>query len=197
MDKKEEVLKKISIPDYFDKIIVPQLGSYYSEYPVNFDVRPVVCCPLHDENTPSMRYYEETNSFYCFGCRKGGDVINLHRLFTERQTASKPSFAEAVEFLYNYFIKGNDNIQPVKVVKHLVHNEQLSNNVELGRYAMFISGVEKQLEISNDVTQKNKNKIYKEIDDIDILLGKNEINATDAVEYIRNLVKTIEQSQNV
>ena len=61
--RKAEVLAKVSIPMYFYNVIVPQLGDYYDLYPVDFDSKPVVCCPLHDEDTPSFRYYEDTNSF--------------------------------------------------------------------------------------------------------------------------------------
>lgn len=32
-------------------------------------------CPFHNERTASMRLYK--NSYYCFGCHKGGDVINF------------------------------------------------------------------------------------------------------------------------
>lgn len=36
-------------------------------------------CPLpdHEDRTPSFTVYPETNSWYCFGCCRGGDVIDL------------------------------------------------------------------------------------------------------------------------
>ena len=43
--------------------------------------RDYVCsCPFHSERTPSCHVYTETQSFYCFGCGAGGDVINFIRL---------------------------------------------------------------------------------------------------------------------
>lgn len=34
-------------------------------------------CPFHGEKTPSFTVFEETASYYCFGCGAGGDVITF------------------------------------------------------------------------------------------------------------------------
>ena len=36
-------------------------------------------CPFHSEKTPSLTVYPENQSFYCFGCGAGGDVITFIR----------------------------------------------------------------------------------------------------------------------
>ena len=50
-------------------------------------------CPFHNEKTPSFVVYPETQSFYCFGCGAGGDVIN----FIKR--INNVDYLEAVKFL--------------------------------------------------------------------------------------------------
>jgi hypothetical protein len=36
--------------------------------------------PGHEDRVPSFVVYPETNSFFCFGCLRGGDVVELARL---------------------------------------------------------------------------------------------------------------------
>lgn len=44
----------------------------------------MVCCPFHNDRTPSMKLNEDY--FYCFGCGAHGDVIDLTaQLFICRQ----------------------------------------------------------------------------------------------------------------
>ena len=56
--------------------------------------RDSVClCPFHSEKTPSCHIYTDTQSFYCFGCGAGGDVINFIRLIEHLD------YVESVKFL--------------------------------------------------------------------------------------------------
>ncbi len=46
-------------------------------------------CTLHGEDLhPSGVIYRDTNSCYCFACQKGGDVINVVKLFSNMDTGS-------------------------------------------------------------------------------------------------------------
>jgi len=35
----------------------------------------IAMCPFHEETQPSLRIYTDTNTFHCFSCKRGGDVI--------------------------------------------------------------------------------------------------------------------------
>ena len=50
-------------------------------------------CPFHSERSPSFMVYPETQSYYCFGCGAGGDVIK----FTMEMNSL--SYIEAIRFL--------------------------------------------------------------------------------------------------
>ena len=36
-------------------------------------------CPFHEEKSASFTVFPDTNRFHCFGCKEGGDVLDLHR----------------------------------------------------------------------------------------------------------------------
>lgn len=185
-DSRLQVVKsKVLIPKYFSEIITPELRDYYSDYPVDFDVRPMVKCPLHVEDTPSFRWYEETNTFFCFGCRTGGDVIHLHRKFMLNIKGSEPSFLEALNFLYEYFIMsrndiGRDLFTEIEVERGKVD----SSNVESIMLANHIRKLEEQLKVANIPTE-NKIDIYDLIDNVQILVSCRVINALEALEYLK------------
>ncbi len=101
--------------------------------------RTHVCnCPFHSEKTPSCTVFPDTQSFYCFGCGAGGDVITFTmkmenlgymeavRLLAQRCGMELPTEnpeearnarrkvrcleinREAANFFYKQLISGND-----------------------------------------------------------------------------------------
>ncbi len=89
----------MAIPQSFIQQLVAScdIESIVSSY-VNLsrDGRNKKClCPFHSEKTPSMVVYSNTQSFYCFGCGAGGDVI------TFIMKIENLSYIEAIKFLAN------------------------------------------------------------------------------------------------
>lgn len=50
-------------------------------------------CPFHSEKTPSFTVYPESQSFYCFGCGTGGDVVTFIKKIENIE------YIEALKFL--------------------------------------------------------------------------------------------------
>ena len=82
---------------------VKQVGTSYK-----------ACCPFHKEKTPSFTIYpkgfmtqlgpQDHDSFYCFGCNAGGDVIKFYELLHQ------VSREEAIRQLEIEFSISSDNI---------------------------------------------------------------------------------------
>lgn len=71
-------------------------------------------CPFHSEKSPSFTVYPENQSFYCFGCGAGGDVITFVRKIENLE------YVEAVRFLAQHAgmtmpeDNGNDQVAHMK-----------------------------------------------------------------------------------
>ena len=50
-----------------------------------------MCCPFHNEKTPSFKVYSENRKFKCFGCGEGGSVIDFVMKYFEL------NFKQAIE----------------------------------------------------------------------------------------------------
>lgn len=186
----EEIKNNITVPMYFDKIIIPNMG-YYFESGVDLEVYPVCKCPLHNEDTGSFRYFDYSNSFYCYGCTIGGDVISLHIQFYLASHNVSLRFAEAVEFLYKFFIEGNESSLATRNNRGKETEARLSTNVELVRYNKKAVYLEKYILETLGLSTMQKSQAYHRIDLYTRFVNKNKLNASEARDILDRLEKSL------
>jgi DNA primase len=51
------------------------IGSYITLIPVGKNYK--ACCPFHNEKTPSFQVNPDRQFYYCFGCKRGGDIFSF------------------------------------------------------------------------------------------------------------------------
>ncbi len=79
----DELIARSNIVDVVGSYVTLQAkgGNYWA------------CCPFHNEKTPSFSVAPDKQFYYCFGCHKGGGVINF---VMEMENLS---YGDAVRFL--------------------------------------------------------------------------------------------------
>lgn len=82
--------------DILTRLPITTLLQHYDLTPKHGFIR----CPFHKDDTASCRIYPRTNTFYCFGCGAGGNVIDFAMRWYDL-----PFFA-AIEKLNNEFALG-------------------------------------------------------------------------------------------
>ena len=70
------------ISDFFlerlkNSCLIEDFVASYVELKPTSNGRLAGLCPFHIEKSPSMMIYLATQSFYCFGCGSGGDVVSF------------------------------------------------------------------------------------------------------------------------
>jgi CHC2 zinc finger domain protein len=88
--KRDYVNKNIDGVDYIKSLIkVKKVGGIYA-----------ALCPFHSEKTESLRIYpegykndggepQEHTSWYCFGCKRGGDIVKFEELYYDFDDAKQ------------------------------------------------------------------------------------------------------------
>ena len=63
-------------------------------YGIKPDKNNQIKCPFHDDKTPSMKIYPETNTYHCFGCGKTGDQIQFIQDYEKTDTSTSSAQAK-------------------------------------------------------------------------------------------------------
>jgi len=89
------------------------------------------CCPFHNEKTPSFTIYpkgfitkngvQEYDSFYCFGCEAGGDIIKFQQLL---HNISREQAVIELEKEYGYL---EDEEEELDYLKNELHRINIKN----------------------------------------------------------------------
>lgn len=79
----------MEIKEIKERLTILEVLQHYN---LQADKNNILCCPFHDDKTPSLQIYPSTNTFCCFSsrCKAGtGDVIEFIRLMdkTDKHTA--------------------------------------------------------------------------------------------------------------
>ncbi len=53
------------------------ISTVLTHYNLKPNQHNMLLCPFHDDHSPSLKIYLQTNSFTCFGCGASGDVIEF------------------------------------------------------------------------------------------------------------------------
>ena len=124
---------------------IEEIINSYVELKPSGGGRFVGLCPFHAEKTPSMMVYTNTQSFYCFGCGAGGDVISFIMKIENLE------YIDALKFLSQRakidFIEDENNLgqqkQNIKkrllaanIVAAKLFYKNLLNSAEVKRYLM-------------------------------------------------------------
>lgn len=185
----EAIKSKVTIADYVKDVIIPEMPWYYSDYTVDFNLKLYIKCPIHGEDTPSFRYYPESNTFYCFGCGAGGDVINLHKAFYKSLSDRDISTEDALSFFRNKFVEKLKSKTSIIDNKILPKGKVLSNSKDLSKLERVYRDLDDTLRVEYSLSDSIKNKIFDAIDNAISLVELEKISALDAITYIKQSYK--------
>jgi DNA primase len=88
----------MAIPDSFIEELVArtdlsEVVSSYVKFAKRSGANEIALCPFHSEKTPSFSVNRDKQVYYCFGCGRGGGVVNFI------MDIENLSFRDAIEFL--------------------------------------------------------------------------------------------------
>ena len=102
---------------------IQELIEAYGLDIIKFGNRQKVICPFHDDTDPSLVIYSETDSFSCFGCGKGGGLVEFIHYYEGIPKAQARDRLNSVSYLKSHLdrIEGMDKeVDFIDETKYLV-----------------------------------------------------------------------------
>lgn len=90
------------------RVAMPDVAKFYG---LEISHSGMACCPFHNDNTPSMKIYED--HFYCFGCGLTGDCTGfVAKLFNISQLEA----AKKISYDFGLGLFTQETAVPVQIV---------------------------------------------------------------------------------
>lgn len=130
----EQILDKVDILDHIGEDVKLKLSgrNYFG------------CCPIHKEKTPSFCVTPARGLFYCYGCHKGGNVINYEML------RNGYGFKEAIKKLATQY-----NIEYIEKQKSAEETQR-----DLKHEAMQLANQQAQELFTDEILKSEEAKSY-------------------------------------
>jgi DNA primase len=106
----------MEIAEIKQKLSITQVLDHYG---MKADKNKRLCCPFHDDKTPSMQVYPETNTVFCFSsnCKLHGKAIDQIDFILHKENLTKHEAIEKAKTLLGYTANGREEIPYEKLFK--------------------------------------------------------------------------------
>lgn len=78
-----------------------QIAAFLDSKGIHTENNRQICCPFHDDSTPSFSVDTENNVWKCFGCQDGGHFMDLWIRYQQQYENHTYNIYEAVETILN------------------------------------------------------------------------------------------------
>lgn len=149
---------KITIQEIKENINFLELAMYFEEEKIEVTYNNIkMCCPFHEEKTPSFFYNIEKRFGYCFGCNESCDAIDYvsHKL--------NVGFKQSVEFIVKFFKIDKDisnitsraggykkQLEAIKKYLPAENNDIVYREEDIARYIDFRNNLKLKTQFDKD-----------------------------------------------
>ena len=125
-DVKEEIKSRIDIVSLIGRYLELKRGGSIFK----------ACCPFHKEDTPSFTVFPNTQTYFCFGCQKHGDIFTfiMEKENVDFKTALEMLAKEAgveIPKLYNSDSKDNKLKESLFKINEIINKNNFTCTISV------------------------------------------------------------------
>jgi DNA primase len=166
----DQIKEKLSIKDVL------------ANYGITINKNQHINCPFHDDKTPSMKVYEETNTVYCFSgnCKTHDSSLDVIEFVMQKESCTKRQAILKCKSMLNYEVPVKTEVRPIDQIWKAL-KRSLSSHVKAKKYLKS-----RGLSTSNigyHSGQLSKSKLVEEAKLVGLITGENKAWASNCIIY--------------